>query len=93
MQTAFPSLKYMCHLWPVRAVERWSDLATGKHKRPANPVLVLGNEVNPLSHPKYSESVLRGLRGRNDENREDADIVFQAQFGVRPLVFPVCSTY
>ena len=82
MQTAFPSLQYMCHLWPVRAVERWSDLATAGHKRPANPVLVLGNELNPLSHPQYADSILRALRGPNEEHREDSAIVVQTQFGV-----------
>ncbi|KAM5537981.1 hypothetical protein V8D89_008457 [Ganoderma adspersum] len=82
LQTAFPSLQYMCHLWPVRAVERWSDLATPEHKRPANPVLVLGNDLNPLSDPQYADSVLRFLRGPNNEHHEDADIVLQTQFGV-----------
>ncbi|PIL33664.1 hypothetical protein GSI_04287 [Ganoderma sinense ZZ0214-1] len=82
LQTAFPSLQYMCHLWPVRAVERWSGLVAAEHKRPVNPVLVLGNDLNPLSHPQYSESVLRGLRGLNEEYREDAAIVFQTQFGI-----------
>ncbi|KAI1783199.1 hypothetical protein LXA43DRAFT_1067888 [Ganoderma leucocontextum] len=82
LQTAFPSLQYMCHLWPVRAVERYSDLKTAEHKRPANPVLVLGNDLNPLSHPQYSDSVLRSIRGPNDEHHEDADIVLQEQFGV-----------
>ena len=93
VRTAFPSLQYMCHLWPARAVERWSDITTAEHKRPANPVLVLGNDLNPLSDPQYADSVLRSLRGPNDEHREDADIVLQTQFGVCYPIPSVCSVY
>lgn len=86
VRTAYPSLQYMCHLWPIRAVERYANLQGAKHKQPANPVLVLGSDLNPLSHPQYSDSVLRSLRGSNEEHREDADIVLQAQFGVCILI-------
>ncbi|PIL33656.1 hypothetical protein GSI_04279 [Ganoderma sinense ZZ0214-1] len=93
-RTAFPSLHYMCHLWPLRAVERYSDLTASEseHKRPANPVLILANDLNPLSHPQYAHSVLRSLRGPDDKYHDDADIVLQAQFGVSNFAHGRCMS-
>ena len=54
---------------------------------------MLGNNLNPLSDPQYADSVLRSLRGPNDEHREDADIVLQTQFGVCHPIPSVCSVY
>ncbi|CAL1712715.1 unnamed protein product [Somion occarium] len=43
---SFPAARYLCHLWPERAVERY----TGPwNRKPANRVLVVGNTLNPLS--------------------------------------------
>ncbi|KAJ3489237.1 hypothetical protein NLI96_g2283 [Meripilus lineatus] len=61
-KASFPTAHYLCHLWPMRAVEvypgPWDNL-------PANPVLVIGNKLNPFSSFKNAKAVanLMGKRG------------------------------
>lgn len=42
----YPAMRYQCHLWPVRAVERYFG---PWDRKPANPVLLVGNTLNPLN--------------------------------------------
>ncbi|KAI0359517.1 hypothetical protein OH77DRAFT_1517930 [Trametes cingulata] len=44
---AFPSLHYMCHLWPIRAVDR--PRLPENPPAPAHPVLVVEHEMNPVA--------------------------------------------
>ena len=89
VQTVFPSMRYMCRLWPVRAVERFADVQAAEHRRPANPVLVLGSDMNPLVNPRHTNVVLQALRGSEDQYHEDASVVVQTQFGVRRSIGPL----
>ncbi|KAI0740983.1 hypothetical protein C8Q76DRAFT_853201 [Earliella scabrosa] len=77
---ALPSLRYMCHLWPFRAVERYSDLQN--HTSPANPILVLGSTADPRMREDYSVNVVQKLtrpEGKHSGTRPNAVLVKQAQ--------------
>lgn len=50
----FPAGHYLCHLWPTRAVERYNG--PWDHA-PANPVVILGNKLNPFSSFKNAKAV------------------------------------
>ena len=86
---ALPSLRYMCHLWPFRAVERYSDLQN--HTSPANPILVLGSTADPRMREDYSVNVVQKLTGSGGEHgtRPNAVLVKQAQLHVGRSVFTV----
>ena len=90
MRSVVPSLRYMCHLWPYRAVERYSEFGVRTGDRaPAHPVLVLGNDLNPLSQEAHSISVLRQLwKAEGSDQFDSASNVMQAQFLVRPNFAP-----
>ncbi|OBZ69708.1 hypothetical protein A0H81_10224 [Grifola frondosa] len=58
MAQLFPSSRYLCHLWPIRAVERHSG---GWERKPSRPVLVLGYQLNPLNPFEDAQAVARLL--------------------------------
>ncbi|OBZ69913.1 hypothetical protein A0H81_10214 [Grifola frondosa] len=58
MAELFPSSRYLCHLWPIRAVERHSG---GWERKPSRPVLVLGYQLNPLNRFEDAQAVARLL--------------------------------
>lgn len=74
----------MCHLWPYRSVERYTDFAVrSEDRRPAYPVLVLGYDHNPIARESYYIQVLRQLwRPEGEDRYDDASVVMQQQFTV-----------
>lgn len=74
----------MCHLWPYRSVERYTDFAVrSEDRRPAYPVLVLGYDHNPIARESYYIQVLRELwRPEGEDRYDDASVVMQQQFTV-----------
>ncbi|QRV77215.1 Abhydrolase domain-containing protein [Ceratobasidium sp. AG-Ba] len=55
---AFEIGGFYCHRWPVRAVERY----TGPwNKKLANPILVIGNEADPVTPYRSAKSVADAL--------------------------------
>lgn len=49
----------MCHLWPYRAVERYSYLGVTTGDKPAIPVLILGYDSDTVVPPQNYIDVLR----------------------------------
>ncbi|KAJ3489226.1 hypothetical protein NLI96_g2274 [Meripilus lineatus] len=56
MRGLFPSKRYLCHLWPERAVERFNG--PWDHV-PTTPVLLVGNTLNPLNSFEDAKAVAK----------------------------------
>ncbi|KAF8747369.1 MEROPS serine peptidase family S33, partial [Rhizoctonia solani] len=69
-----------CHRWPVRAVERYSG---PWNKKPPKPILVIGNEADPVTPYVNAKSVA-------DSFGSSAVLIKQAGYGVSVIV-PVSS--
>ncbi|KAI0334249.1 hypothetical protein GY45DRAFT_91657 [Cubamyces sp. BRFM 1775] len=62
--SVFPPLDYLCHLWPVRAVERLALRLDDKApKTPATAPLVIQYQENPFARRVPLTDVLPGIRG------------------------------
>ncbi|KAK7690370.1 hypothetical protein QCA50_007027 [Cerrena zonata] len=70
----FPANQYLCNLWPERAVERYQG---PWNRKPANPVLVVANTLNPLDSFAQAESIAR-------EMGDNAYFVKEEGFAVGP---------
>ncbi|KAG9085836.1 hypothetical protein FRC06_003432 [Ceratobasidium sp. 370] len=70
---------FVCHKWPVRAVERY----TGPwNKKLTNPILVIGNEADPITPFKNAKRVADALG-------ESAVLIEQDDYGVSVTpIFP-----
>lgn len=81
----------MCHLWPVRAAERYTVFGSSAddYMQPLPPVrnfLVLQGSMSPLAAPKFLDQVTYGFQpGRA---AHDVRNVMQLKFGVRVLRRP-----
>ncbi|KAI0074574.1 hypothetical protein K474DRAFT_1709778 [Panus rudis PR-1116 ss-1] len=67
MGLAFPHARYLCHLWPERAVER---LWTGQYRvrnvqKLADRVLVIGSTLNPLNSIQHAREAAKYVDIRN----------------------------
>ncbi|KAI0767186.1 hypothetical protein C8Q74DRAFT_937733 [Fomes fomentarius] len=69
MPSIVPSLRYMCHLWPYRAVERYSDFSVTTDHRPAIPVLILGYDSDTIVP---AQNYIHVLRQRGIPEGEDS---------------------
>ncbi|QRV92028.1 Abhydrolase domain-containing protein [Ceratobasidium sp. AG-Ba] len=86
---AFEIGGFYCHRWPVRAVERY----TGPwNKKLANPILVIGNEADPVTPYRSAKSVADALG-------DSAILVEQDDYGHASLAmhsdctFKILSSY
>ncbi|EIW54331.1 uncharacterized protein TRAVEDRAFT_52038 [Trametes versicolor FP-101664 SS1] len=90
---AFPALHYLCHLWPVRAAERYSgtnDTAALHVPRPgpARPHLQIVSHEGPLT--SFRVWVPPGHWGSAEFT--GATFVFQSGFGIPMLSHSQCMT-
>ncbi|RPD60371.1 hypothetical protein L226DRAFT_574356 [Lentinus tigrinus ALCF2SS1-7] len=60
MSSAFPSWRFLCHLWPIRAVERVSFSAP-QDQTPVQETLVLLRKPDPWNYPRVSDADARRL--------------------------------
>ncbi|KAI0715923.1 hypothetical protein C8T65DRAFT_642909 [Cerioporus squamosus] len=60
MSSAFPSWRFLCHLWPIRAVERVSFSAPQEQK-PVQETLVLLRKLDPWNYLRVSDTAAREL--------------------------------
>lgn len=67
---------HKCHLWPIRAVERYSGPWNATL---TDPILVIGNKADPITPFKDAKSVA-------DMLGDSAILIEQDGFGVRPSV-------
>ena len=78
METAFPSWQYLCHLWPVRAIERVDFNEIQPPTSPDLRVLVTLRAFSPLNHfAMFDDEVLMQWPDVNMK------VVTGLQFGVR----------
>ncbi|KAI0327555.1 hypothetical protein GY45DRAFT_1103999 [Cubamyces sp. BRFM 1775] len=61
----FPSLPYLCHLWPLRATERLRlldpDDTPAERRTVAYPPLIVQYDMDPLSPPRPPRSIIPGI--------------------------------
>ena len=77
----FPTIDYLCHLWPFRAVERLTmDANNTEPKTPAVAPLVIQYSDDPLARHHPLSKVAPGIEG--------ARSVMQMKFGVRFILHP-----
>lgn len=79
VQNVVPSMRYMCHLWPHRAVERLNDFSEPTGETTKAEVLVLIHDLDPLSSAAEQWDFMQSLGRRNH-------VVMQGQLGVRTCV-------
>ncbi|TFK85988.1 hypothetical protein K466DRAFT_551213 [Polyporus arcularius HHB13444] len=60
MPSAFPSWRFLCHLWPIRAIERIS-FSEPQEQKPVQETLVLLRKLDPWNYPRVSDSAAREL--------------------------------
>ncbi|KAI0327953.1 hypothetical protein GY45DRAFT_1327028 [Cubamyces sp. BRFM 1775] len=72
--SVFPSLNYLCHLWPVRAVERLTEVNDQPSKTPAVAPLVIQYSANPFARRRPLSHVVPGV--------QNARSVVQMKFGI-----------
>ncbi|EIW54340.1 uncharacterized protein TRAVEDRAFT_66763 [Trametes versicolor FP-101664 SS1] len=92
---AFPAMHYMCHLWPVRAAERYPIFGSSAddYMQPPPPVrnfLVLQGFMSPLAAPKFLDQVTYGFQpGRA---AHDVRNVIQLEFGTPIFSHSRCAS-
>ncbi len=76
VSSAFPSWRFLCHLWPIRAIERIS-FSEPQEQEPVQETLVLLRKLDPWNYPRVSETAARELW-------PDAHVFSDLDFGVSP---------
>ncbi|KAI0334252.1 hypothetical protein GY45DRAFT_1318728 [Cubamyces sp. BRFM 1775] len=89
-----PPLEYLCHLWPVRAVERLVlDLNSDEVPTPSTPPntgpLVVQYSDNPLARSHSLSKVVPGIQGARNlvRTKFGVDITGPAEKCVRKIIF------
>ncbi|KAI0669578.1 hypothetical protein C8Q78DRAFT_1080286 [Trametes maxima] len=87
--TAFPPLRYMCNIWPIRAAERLpisaaDDFDFYSYTPPAHPFLVVNHLQDPLHRPEHVKRIASSkFFGENH-------VVAQTGFGTPGLAHSTC---
>ncbi|KAI0645127.1 hypothetical protein C8Q79DRAFT_1011229 [Trametes meyenii] len=87
--SAFPPLRYMCHLWPIRAAERLplasaDDAEFSSYTPPAHPFLVVNHLQDPLHRPEHVNRIASG------KYFADSRVAVQTGFGTPALAHSKC---
>ena len=85
---AWPAMRYMCHLWPYRAVERVTDFKIRSVDVPEVEVLAIAHEMNPtVSFDEQVNTILKMREPGGLTVPAPLLPVAQAALGVRQVLY------